>query len=526
MARVSFTFSFVFFFLLGCAGTPKTGDPNYLPITILHTNDVHGHAWPEADADGVMRGGFAAQAALIKKIRKEVDAKNGVVLVLSGGDCNTGTPDSDLLDAEPDITAMNMIGYDAMVLGNHEFDRGIDKILKQRKWVKFPFLSSNVRYEKGNQYLVDPYTVLVRKDVNFGILGLSPGDLRTLVVGKLMDGMIIEDPVKAAKAHLPKLKEMGADILIGLTHIGYIEPGSAPHQTTTTDDSALAQAVPEIAIIVGGHTHTLIPKGVKVNKTVISQAGSHGKHLGRIDLLWNIKDKEIASWDINMLPVLPSEGEDPDVKAKLDAFKKKTHKMLDEVIASAEVPLEGDRTQVRSRETNLANLVTDVIRKSTKADVAVFNGGGIRSGVAKGPIRMRDIYSMLPFQNTVVTAKITGAQLKEAVQIGIENSFPGGGLLQVSGFSYKVDNGKVTEMSREGKPIGPDETFLFATNNFLLEGGNNMTVLKTLPERRDTGIQVDRMLIEFLKKAKKVSPKKENRIEFLTKLPPRPETTG
>jgi len=483
-------------------------------IAILHTNDVHGHVWAFKAADGTMRGGFAAQAQLIKKIRKEMEEKGGITLVLSGGDVNTGVPDSDLLSAEPDFRGMNLIGYDGMVLGNHDFDGGLDKLFQQKAWATFPMLSANVIDKKTKLSLVEPFVIIERKNVRFGIVGLTTDQLSKLVLPQNVSSLEVTDPVKEAERRLPMLKEKGANILIALTHLGVESTGANLNQIATTDND-LAEKVPDFHVIVGGHSHTLLEKGTRVGNTLIVQAGEKGQHLGRVDLEWDSQKLQVVSATASTLPIVPSQGEDEAVKNALAPFQEKVAKILDQKIGESRVFLDGERERLRHQETNLGNLICDVLRKKTKADIAIYNGGGIRASIQQGPVLLRDVYRALPFRNTVVTATITGKQLKEALETGIKHQHVSGSFLQVSGLRYVIQQNTLKKVLVKGKPVKDQDRFKIATNNFLVAGGDYFDVLQTAKNINDLGIPVEEYVAAYFKENSPVQASVEKRIQTI-----------
>ncbi|MCB0405206.1 MAG: 5'-nucleotidase C-terminal domain-containing protein [Bdellovibrionales bacterium] len=491
---------------------PQRAFANPLPIAFLHTNDTHGHAWPHKDRDGIVRGGFAAQNQVIDAVWREVDTAGGVTFVLSGGDINTGVPESDLLDSEPDIMAMNQIGYDAMVLGNHEFDKGLEKIRKQQVWARFPFLSANVLTKDGN-YLTRPY-VIIDRGVKVGILGLTTGDLKVLVSPEYTKDLIVEDPITAAKKHIPQMKAEGAQVIVALTHIGLIDNKANSLLDKFTDDRKLAESVPELQVIIGGHTDVLLEKGLRVGTTLIAQAGAHGNHVGRVDILFDTNSGRIVNSAASVLPVLPEKGEDRKLARLMDEYKERGSVTLEEIVATAANKLDGDRKNVRNGETNLGDLLTDALRETTGTDIAIYNGGGIRDSIEAGKIKVRDVYQVLPFSNTVVTATISGKQLKEALESGLANRHLTGSFLQVSGISYEAVGDRVTDLQVGGKPVVPSRKYSVATNNFILAGGDHFDVLTRLSDKKDTAVPVERLFIEYLKAKKAVDPKVEKRIRL------------
>ena len=231
-------------------------------LTILHTNDHHGRFWKNQDGEY----GLAAQKTLVDQIRKEVKKQGGQLLVLSGGDINTGVPESDIQDAEPDFKGMKAIGYDAMALGNHEFDNSLDVLKKQAHWAGFPFLSANTY--RGGQRMFEPYKIFNKGGVRVAVMGLTTNDTGKLVnpdnlkyAGKWRSGAQVNpaskdsiefrSPIVEASELVPQLRRR-ADIVIAATHMGHYTDGK--HGSNAPGDVELARAVKGIDLIVGGHS--------------------------------------------------------------------------------------------------------------------------------------------------------------------------------------------------------------------------------------------------------------------------------
>ena len=460
-----------------------------------------------------VRGGFAAQAALINKIRSDVAKKKGITLVLSAGDVNTGTPESDLLSAEPDFKAMNEIRYDAMVLGNHEFDGGIPKLVKQREWVTFPILSANVHNAVLSQKkLNDPFVILEREGIKIGILGLTTDTLKKVVLRNVAESLEVENPAEVAKTQVPAMKQAGAELLIILSHVGISESGSRSERVIANDEVKIAKEVPEIPLIVGGHSHTLLPDGKKVGETLLVQAGEKGEYLGRVDLIWDRDSKKVVESKASVIPVLPTDGEEMNLKKSLNKYRARVSRLLDEVLGTTENELDGERENIRHQETNFGNFICDVIRKITKSDVAIFNGGGIRASIPRGKIKLRDIYRALPFRNTLTTAVITGKQLKEALQTGLKFQHNTGSFLQVSGIEYKAKDGMLTFVRVQGAVVAETAEYKIVSNNFLFGGGDYLDVLTETKDIQDTGTPVEELLAKYIRAHPVVYAKTEKRI--------------
>jgi 5'-nucleotidase/UDP-sugar diphosphatase len=263
-------------FLIASCSSQKELQKGEIDLSILHTNDHHGHFLKDRKA----QHGMAARKTLVDEQRASIKKSGGHSLLLSGGDINTGTMESDLFDAEPDFMGMKAIGYDAMALGNHEFDNSFKILKKQQKIAGFPFLSANVFFKGTNKRIFEPYYIVKKMGgLKIGIFGLTTKDTpfkaSHMDAGRLFD---FKDIITVAKDVVKELKEKEkVDFIIVTTHVGHV--GSQ----TSNGDIKLAKAVPGINVIVGGHSQEVI-KAERHGGAIIVQAHEWGKYLGRLDL--------------------------------------------------------------------------------------------------------------------------------------------------------------------------------------------------------------------------------------------------
>lgn len=472
-------------------------------LVILHTNDHHGYCW---SIDG--KGGFAKQMTIAKEVRQ----KNKHVLFLSAGDINTGAPESDFNQAEPSFKGMNLLRFDAMALGNHEFDNPIPLLKKQEEWSSFPFLSANVYDKKTGKRLFKPYVIKQVDNIRIGILGLVTEEAKTITHVKYMKDVEFKDPIQEAKKVLPELKQQ-SDFIIALTHLGYYPTPSA--ENVFPGDIDLAKENPEISVIVGGHSHTVIDKPAQIGTTIIVQAGDYAKYLGELQLKISKKTHQLKKFDYVMHALDEKIPEDPQMISFLEPYLKKAQAFFDEKIGETTVPLMGERDIVRSQETNLGNLVTDLFRHVTKAEVGLQNGGGTRASIPKGNISYGDIRKAFPFNNTIVVLKLTGKELLDIINRSASLPRPSGGFLQVSGISFVIENNQAKNVKVSGKPVQLDKIYSVATNDFVAHGGDGYDLFKE-KHKYDTRIVISVALKSYIKSKKKISPKVEGRIRFFT----------
>lgn len=449
-------------------------------ITILHTNDHHGRFW--ANKDGEV--GLAARATLIAELRAAAKKEGAHVLLLDAGDVNTGIPQSDLQDAEPDFRGMSQIGYDVMAIGNHEFDNPLTTIFRQQKeWAKFPFISANILYKDSGKHVFPTHIVKKLDDLKVTIFGLTTEDTPKKSNPANSEGVVFEPAVEAAKKLVPGLRKE-TDVLIAVTHMGhYPDESHGPH---SPGDVTLARQVNGIDLIVGGHTQKPLFEPDIQNGTIIVQAHEWGKYVGKVDL--EFKDGKLTLKKSELIPVNLKDSsrkikEDPKMLSLLKPFKKKGDAGLQVVVGAAEGEFSGERDVVRNEETALGNLVTMAYMEKFKADVGLTNSGGIRASLPAGKVTYESILTVLPFNNEVVTAEMTGKELRDYLQT-IITTFPPGGTLggypQLSGVRVNIDKKtkKITRMKIGGKFVDLKKKYVVALPQFIAGGGDEYPKLQ------------------------------------------------
>jgi 5'-nucleotidase/UDP-sugar diphosphatase len=494
-------------------------------LTILHTNDHHGHfdkfdAYPAIDV-----GGLAAQSTLVNIVRAEVEKSGGWTLLLSAGDINTGVPESDMLDAEPDFKIMNLLKYDAMALGNHEFDKPREVLLKQKQWAEFPFLSANVINRGTGETLFDPYIIKELGKLKVAIFGLTTEETPNLVLPSNVEGLEFRRPTETTKRLVPKLRQQ-ADAVIALTHLGFYEKSGGRYKAE--GDFALAREVQGIDVIVGGHSHTEVKEPKVIGGTIIVQAGEWSKYVGRLDLTIDSDADKVTDYEYQLIPLnmkrrvkyknqnyymYTDKGyvEDKQILEAMKPYLEAADEVLAQPVGEALVKLDGDRKRIRSQETNLANLITDGMRAKTGADVAFQNAGGIRADVAPGTVTYRDILKVQPFGNTLVLMDMSGKQIMDLLSYSASIKQGHGAFLQVSGLRWTNNKERAENVLVGGSPIELDRIYKVVTNSFMAAGGDGYTMLKKLPQL-DTGFVDADALREYIAKLGKVELKTEGRL--------------
>ncbi|MEM5529005.1 bifunctional UDP-sugar hydrolase/5'-nucleotidase UshA [Gammaproteobacteria bacterium AS21] len=477
-------------------------DKNY-KVTILHTNDNHGRFWSNRHGEY----GMAARKTLVDSIRAEVEQAGGQVLLLSGGDINTGVPESDLQNAEPDFKGMAMIGYDAMALGNHEFDNELAVIREQQQWVNFPFLAANIYDETTKERLFKPYELFAKGDLSIAVMGLTTEDTKKLGNPEFMNNIVFTKPVDEAKKLLPELKEK-ADIIIAATHMGHYQGGN--FGINAPGDVSLARAVDGIDMIIGGHSQDPVcadAQGEMITKykagmacmpdvqngTMIMQAHEWGKYVGRADLEFKNGQLSLVSYQlipVNLKKKVTNEQgekervfvtqeivEDKQLKEFLTPYQEKGQDQLQQKIGSVDGKLEGDRDVVRFKPTNLGYLIALAQMEKVGADLAVMNSGGVRDSIAQGDITYKDVLKVQPFANVTSFVELNGQELLDYLKVVAEKPVDSGAFAHFAGVNLTVTNGKLTSVTVRGEKIETTKTYRMAINSYIASGGDKYPVL-------------------------------------------------
>ncbi len=512
--------------LSGCALPPPQGrhDDKTYRVTVMHTNDHHGRFWRNGDGEY----GMAARKTLIDQIRKEVAAQGGYSLLLDGGDVNTGVPESDLQDAVPDLKGMNLLGYQAMAVGNHEFDKPLSVLKMQRELAQFPMLSANI-YE-GGQRMFAPYKIIELDGLKVGVMGLTTEDTRKLAHPDNVGRLEFRNAISEASQLVPELRRQ-VDLVIAVTHMGHYENGQ--HGTQAAGDVEMARAVPGIDLVVGGHTQNpacmkaenvldraYVPGGPcqpdRQNGAWIVQAHEWGKYVGRADFEYRRGEFKLLSY--KLIPVnlkksvkgadgktslvhhTSAVAESPDMLALLTPYQQFGQDKLNVQIGQTDSRLEGDRAVVRAKPTNLGALIARAMMDRTKADLAMVNAGGVRDSIAAGPISYKDVLKVHPFGNTVCTVDLTGHELMVYLAAAVKMSPGSGGFAQFAGVELEVIAGQPTKVRVAGVPMDMAKTYKLAVNNFQAAGGDGYPKLSHHASFVNTGFVDADVLRAFVAK--------------------------
>ncbi|QNE00349.1 bifunctional UDP-sugar hydrolase/5'-nucleotidase [Vibrio vulnificus] len=517
--------------LAGCATQPTqewAADTTY-KLTVLHTNDHHGRFWQNKYGEY----GMAARKTLIDELRAEIQAEGGSVLLLSGGDINTGVPESDLQDAEPDFKGMSKIGYDAMALGNHEFDNPLDVLMKQKEWANFPMLSANIYDKKTGERMFQAYEMFDKQGIKIAVIGLTTEDTAKLGNPEFISAIDFRDPKEEAKKLIAELKDTEKpDLIFAVTHMGHYEDGK--RGINAPGDVALARYLNEgdLDMIVGGHSQEPVcmeaPNVVKKNfkpadeckpdqqnGTYIVQAHEWGKYVGRADYEFRNGELRMVSYDlipVNLKKKVEVDGksqrvfieseikEDAALLEFLRPYQEKGQEQLNVKIADTNGKLEGDRNVVRFQQTNLGRLIAVSHMERAKADFAVMNSGGVRDSIEAGEVTYKDVLTVQPFANILTYTDMTGKEVLDYLNVVATKPVDSGAYAQFAGISMTVANGKVSNVFIGGKQLRLDETYRFTVPSYNAAGGDGYPKLTGHPGYVNTGFVDAEVLKEFLEK--------------------------
>ena len=422
------------FGFFACASLPPA--PAETRIVIFHSNDIHGKI-----------DNFAKVAAIIESERKNCEN----VYYFSAGDNFTGNPVIDQYDppGEPVLELYNRLGLDLLYPGNHEFDYGLENLKKFAARARFPLVSANIEALPGSFPQLRPSVLLKTRNglkiAVFGLIQIEAGNGLPSTHPDKVKGLRFSEPL--AKALEMKKLRAGSNVLIGLTHIGYDQ------------DLLLARQIPEIDVIIGGHSHTRVDPAENVNGVLIAQAGSDNKFLGRVEL--QIRGGRVVEKKGVLIDLSEPMAEDAVVKGMIARFNQ--NPAFAKVIAEAPLEITGKDA--------LGSLMTDAMRQAHGLDIAFQNGGGIRLNRLPAKITIKDIYTLDPFGNQVVQFAMTAAEIRGL----IESSFKKGDELdlQVSGISYVVRSDSARQIKEillrdaGGTPLAEDKKFQVGISSYV-----------------------------------------------------------
>ncbi len=506
-------------------------------LTVLHTNDVHarvdqfdsgGNTCDEEEAAANECFGGAAR---LKTAADQVRAESANVVLLDAGDQFQGTLFYNQYRGSEAQEMMTLLGYQAMTLGNHEFDDGPGNLASFVRGLKFPVVNANmdISAEPELAGLIKPYAILEVGGEKIGVVGAITEETDTN--SKPGDKIKFNDVIAGVKAAVDELTAAGVNKIIALTHIGY------------PADQALAKAVPGLDVIVGGHSHTLLSNtdeaaagpyptvvtGSDGSQTLIVADGSWARSLGRLDVTFDAEGK-VTAYEGEPILLDSSIAQDEAVQTRVKALAAPLEVLKSQVIGQASVNLDGERTTCRFAECTMGNLITDAMLWKTKGEgvqLAIVNGGGIRASIEAGEVTVGDVLTVLPFGNMIATFELTGAEVVQALENGVSRAenpenegtgrFP-----QVAGLRYswnpnlpagsRIISVEVKDAAGSYNPIDPAATYKVASNDFMRNGGDGYEVFVSARNPYDFGPSLDQAVQEYIKTFSPVAPEVAGRV--------------
>ena len=484
---------------------PSADDVHYL--TILHTNDNHGRFWHNEKGEY----GMAARKTLIDRLRDQATEQGHAVLLLSGGDINTGIPESDLQFAEPDFKGMSLIGYDAMAIGNHEFDNPLSVLKQQQKWANFPLLSANIIDKKTGDNAFESFKMFNKQGLKIAVIGLTTTDTAKIGNPQYISGLEFKDPVVVTKALAEKIKtQYHPDITIAVTHMGHYVEGA--YGINAPGDVTLARSLPEntLDVIIGGHSQEPVCmasenkndddfapgkacKPDQQNGTWIMQAHEWGKYVGKAE--FKLDNGQLTLLDYKLLPVnlyihekqadgttkpvLANDYITPnsELKAFLADYQAKGAKQIEGKIGYVDAKLEGDRNKVRYQQTNLARVIITAQMNTVGADFGIISGGGVRDSIAAGEVSYKDILKVHPFKNRIAYMDWQCQDLWDYLEVVTNFPPDAGAYLQYHKLSFKRENGKLVSVFINNQPLDVNGTYRMSINSYNASGGDGYPIL-------------------------------------------------
>ncbi|KAA3614774.1 MAG: bifunctional metallophosphatase/5'-nucleotidase [Calditrichaeota bacterium] len=493
-------------------------------IYMFYTNDVHGGI-AEVEATFLnpnfppILGGGASAAAILSEYRKLAEENGDIFLLFDSGDIFQGTPLGTKTEGRALIEYMNQVGYTAAAAGNHDFDLGKEVFINLTEQANFPILAANlVNKESGEPFeYIKPYVLLEKQGIKIGVFGISTESTENMSFEDHIKGLDFTSEKPAAEKAVAKLKELGADLIIGISHLGlpynmqegYEELQEAEAQNEKKESylnaMELARYVPGIDVLFGGHIH----KGYNepwvdpVNHTICFQNYGNGGNLGMAILEIDMDTKSIAGYDLptrNSGLLLLTHDEywpDPKMREAIKAEQAEVEKGFDEVIGITEFAL----TRAQS-ESPMNNLICDAMVSASGADFSFTNFGGVRSDLQIGPITPRDMFKVLPFGNSIVVIRMSGSMLRELIEGKLERNRSG---LAIGGgkivYEKDAEDGdKISEFLVKNEELDPDKMYKVAMTDYLAEGNSGLGQLEDVKEENidRTGIILREAVTQYI----------------------------
>ena len=483
-------------------------DETIVDLNIFHTNDIHG---------GVDENiGFAKFKHFINLANEYTRAEG--YLVLDAGDIFHGTPFATVELGESVAQVLKVVGYDAMSPGNHDFNYGQDRLVELGKVADVELLAANVKTIEGKLRYGDCFVKEIG-GMSVGLFGLTTPETVTKTNPENVVGLTFgteEEIVAEAKLMVQVLQERGVDVIIGLMHMG-IDTDSRIKSTT------IASQFDDIDLIIDGHSHSELNQYEIVNGTILTSTGEHFKNVGVVTIQYDLMADEIIKLVPHQISMKQLEKceEDTEVKSVIDRIKNNQKSILEEVIGTTAIKLEGGRSSVLNGHTNLGHLLTAAMLNETQADISLINGGTIRDSIDVGMITKGDVLKVLPFSNHIVTVEMTGKQLIEILNKGLV--IGSGRFLHFAGLLVEAklvqeagcpDRYEVLSVQFNQQPLELTQTYVVAMNDFMVAGGDDYQMSQSSNLLNSFGT-LDEALISYVKEYGEIAILNANQISNL-----------
>jgi len=540
-----FVYSFAtLIFILALVLAAHSFAPDRVQITILGTTDLHGNILPvDYYTNKADNRGLAKIATLIKRVRKE----HPNVLLIDSGDTIQGSPLESFhgrknnQPPDPMMLAMSSLNYDAMAVGNHEYNFGLKVLEKARNEANFPWLSANTYDKTSQKPHYKPYVVKEVAGVRIGILGLTTPGIPYWDNPPNYAGLEFHEPVAEARKWVPILRDQErADVVVVAMHMGLgedlrtgeVSPGQIPHENEAI---TIAKEVPGVDVIFMGHTHRDVPS-LYINGVLLTQANHWGRHLARADVYlqksgtgWRVYAKSART-----IPADDRVEPDPEVVKIAEPYDRETEGWLSKVVGESSEELTA--RDARFRDTAILDLIQKVQLEAGKADVSMVASFNQEARIEKGQVSVRDIAGLYVYENTLVVLEVTGQQLKDALEHSakyykpyvegkalsdlIDEKIPAYNFDIAEGVTYDLDISKpigqrIQNLRFRGQPLSPSKKLRLATNNYRVNGGGGYTMYKAAPVVYRSSEEIREMIIDWVERNKTIPTKPNNNWRIL-----------
>ncbi|HAQ07892.1 MAG TPA: bifunctional 2',3'-cyclic-nucleotide 2'-phosphodiesterase/3'-nucleotidase, partial [Bacillus bacterium] len=497
----------------------------HLPIglQLLGINDFHGQL--DTYNSKINAGGIEYLAAYLKKH----EAANPNTLLLHAGDVvGASSPVSALLQDEPTIKILNELGFDAGTLGNHEFDEGVEEMMRlinggshpktvdkygEFEGANFPYVAANVVDKTTGEHIVEPYTIQIVNGVPVGIIGVALSDTPSIVIPSAVQNVTFTDEAEAINKYTEVLKEKGVETIVVLAH----NPSFSRFDGTNAGEELVEIAKnvdDEVDVLLGGHNHAFT--NTVVDGKIVVQSYSSGTAFSDVDLLIHPKTKDVISGNADIVSTYRDKIEpDAEIKAMLDSYLEDVAPILNEVIGTT--PNYISRETNASGESAMGNLIADSMRWQTGTDFAFMNSGGVRGDINQGEITWKEAFTVQPFGNDLVKMNVTGAQIKTLLEQQWGSKVR---IMPISGLKVSYDESRaagdriVSIVKNDGTPVEMDQTYSITVNNYMAGGGDGYAVLATITDKTIDVVDLD-ALVNYIKAHGEVNPQIEGRVTKL-----------